>query len=83
MKVSLGAVLADLEAFIVREMTLVGTLWKSLISSASMLQSYSMKNIQMKTKICVFDGLHMMIISIKALCHDMFFLGIFLQLIVF
>ena len=73
MKVSLGAVLADLEAFIVREMTLVGTLWKSLISSASMLHSYSMKNIQMKTKIGVFDGSHMIIISIKVLCHDIFF----------
>ena len=69
MKVSLGAVLADLETFIVREMTLVGTLWKSLISSASLLHSYSMKNIQMKSKI----GSHMIIISIKALCHDIFF----------
>ena len=83
MKVSLGAVLADFEAFILREMTLVATLSKSLISSASMLHSYSIKNIQMKTKIGVFDGSHMIIISIKALCHDIFFLGIFLQLIVF
>ena len=72
MKVSLGAVLAYFETFIVREMTLVGTLWKSLISSASLLHSYSMKNIQMKTKIGVFDGSHMIIILLR-LCAMILF----------